>query len=314
MKRTLIVAVAAAVGLSLAPIPEAEAKRLGGGSSFGMNRSVSPMKQASPPAKPATPAQNAAPASQPAPAAAAAGAAAQKSGMSRWMGPIAGLAAGIGLAALLSHFGMGEAMANLVMILLLVMAAVFVFRLIFRRASPQARSGMQYAGAGNAAGNAPLRFEAPNVSPGASSDVPADSLKVSPGGTAATAANGIPADFDVDGFLRQAKLNFVRLQAANDRGDMADIAQFTTPEVFAEIQMQHRERGQAAQQTDVVTLNAELLEIAEEGDRYIASVRYFGQLREEADAAPADFDEMWHLVKPRDGSRGWQVAGIQQTP
>lgn len=126
------------------------------------------------------------------------------------------------------------------------------------------------------------------------------------------AANGIPADFDVDGFLRQAKLNFVRLQAANDRGDMADIAQFTTPEVFAEIQMQHRERGQAAQQTDVVTLNAELLEIAEEAGRYIASVRYFGQLREEVDAAPADFDEMWHLVKPKDGSRGWQVAGIQQ--
>ena len=125
------------------------------------------------------------------------------------------------------------------------------------------------------------------------------------------AARNIPADFDVDGFLRQAKLNFVRLQAANDRGDMDDIREFTSPELFAEIQMQYQERGSKAQETDVMQLNAELLEVVTEDKRHIASVHFSGQLRED-NAAPDAFAETWHLVKPVDGSRGWNVAGIQQ--
>ena len=39
---------------------------------------------------------------------------------------------------------------------------------------------------------------------------------------------------------------------------------------------------------------------------------FSGQLREDANAAPEAFAETWHLVKPTDGSRGWNVAGIQQ--
>jgi predicted lipid-binding transport protein (Tim44 family) len=96
----------------------------------------------------------------------------------------------------------------------------------------------------------------------------------------------IPADFDVEGFLRQAKLNFVRLQAANDRGDMDDIREFTAPELFAEIRMQFQERGGKVQETDVMQLDAELLEVVTEDKRHIASVHFSGQLREDG-AAPA---------------------------
>ena len=115
----------------------------------------------------------------------------------------------------------------------------------------------------------------------------------------------------MEGFLRQAKLNFVRLQAANDRGDMDDIREFTAPELFAEIRMQFQERGGKVQETDVMQLDAELLEVVTEDKRHIASVHFSGQLRED-DAAPAAFAEIWHLAKPTDGSRGWNVAGIQQ--
>jgi len=288
MKRLLIAAFAAVVGLGMM-VPDAEAKRLGGGKSAGMQRQATPAPTAPTQAgKPAAPAAAGAPA-----------AAAKPAGMSRFLGPLAGLAAGLGIAALLSHFGLGEGMASIVMMLLLVMAAVFVVRLLMRKKTPEA--GMQYDGAGSPppANFTPAQFESSSV----------------PGGThgaggGAAATRNIPADFDVDGFLRQAKLNFVRLQAANDRGDMDDVREFTAPELFAEIQMQYQERGSKPQETDVMQLNAELLEVVTEGNRHIASVHFSGQLRENG-AAPETFAETWHLVKPTDGSRGWNVAGIQ---
>jgi predicted lipid-binding transport protein (Tim44 family) len=301
MKKSLIALIAAAVtfaGLGFTS-SDAEAKRLGGGGSYGMQRSAPAPTQAVPP-KPATPAQAA-------PAPAANPAAAAQPGKRSWLGPIAGLAAGIGLAALLSHFGMGEAVANFLMIALLVFAAIFVIRWLFRKKTPE--SAMQYAGAGAGAQRVePMHFEPANS--GAGGTTPA---KLGAGETAPQATTGnIPAGFDVEGFLRQAKLNFLRLQAANDRGDMDDIKGFTSPELFAEVQMQYEERGRAAQQTDVVQLDADLLEVVTEGTLHIASVRFHGQLSEESAAAPAPFNEVWHLTKPIDGSRGWMIAGIQQ--
>lgn len=296
MKNVLIAAFAAVVGLGFAA-SDAEAKRVGGGKSSGMQRDNTVMKRDAAPAQPAAPTQNAVPAkpaqTTPAP---------QPSGMSRWLGPIAGLAAGIGLAALLSHFGLGEGVASFLMLLLIGLAIFFVIRLIFRRRAPQSQP-LQYAGGAalpSVAGHAPapMRFEAPAAASG--------------GSAAPAAAGTIPAGFDVDGFLRQAKLNFVRLQAANDQMNIEDIRNFTTPEMFAEIKLEIEERGGGTQQTDVVTLNAELLDVREENRQYVASVRFHGAIREVEGTAPEAFDEVWHLAKPLDGSRGWTVAGIQQ--
>ena len=295
MKHFVLAVAAVILSLSVT-IGEAEAARLGGSKSFGMSRSSGTVRQTTP----STPAQNAA--SAPAPAVAPVPAT-RPAGMSRWLGPMAGLAAGIGLAAMLSHFGMGEGAANFMMLALLAMAALFLLRWLFRPREPAAR--LQYAGAGAVP---PMAYEAAKV--GGETGVSRSTAAVP------ALATGIPADFDTQGFLRQAKLNFVRMQAANDRGDLDDIRQFTAPEVFAEIQLQIQERAHltkhAPQQTDVVRLDAELLELCTEDNRHIASVRYFGQLREEAHAAPQDFAEVWHLSKPTDGSRGWQIAGIQQ--
>ncbi len=269
---------------------EAEAKRLGGGSSFGMKREATPSAPTrQPAATQQTPTAGAAAATQP---------------KRSWMGPIAGLAAGLGLAALFSHLGLGEGFANFIMILLLAAAAFFVFRLIFRRgagAASQANRGLQYAGASAAGAQGPRSaFEA--------SQALAGSAPAPVGGVDKAVASG----FDAEGFARQAKLNFIRLQAANDAGNLDDLREFTTPEVFAEICMQLNERGGAAQRTDVVELNAEVIDVVEEDNRYVVSVRFDGQLREEADAAPAPFAEVWHLTKPLSGSGGWLIAGIQQ--
>lgn len=286
MKKLVLALLAAVVGIGLS-VQDAEAKRLGGGGSIGMSRSSAPVQKAAP--APSAP-TNVAPAPAPAAPAAAPAAAAPKPAAagSRWLGPIAGLAAGIGLAALLSHFGLGEGVANFLMILLLVMAAVFVFRLIFRKTQPSQHAAL--AGAGDA----PVRFE-PVTAPAG-------------GGAVGTA---VPAGFDAEGFLRQAKLNFIRLQAANDAGNLDDLKQFLAPEVFAEVQMQFEERGRKKQETDVRELDADILEVVTEGPQYIASVRFHGLIAEDGGTAEP-FAEIWHLTKPASGGSGWRVAGIQQ--
>jgi predicted lipid-binding transport protein (Tim44 family) len=290
MKSFALLTAALALGFTLATGDAEAAKRLGGGKSSGMQReSVSSQKSTTAAPSAPAPTQAAAPAAQP---------------KRSWMGPLAGLAAGLGLAALASHLGFGEGLANLMMIGLLIMAAVMVIGFVMRKkaaAGQQSAAGsLQYAGA-----NAGYERNSPSTPA-----IPAA------GGAALAIANSkgnsIPADFDVDGFVRNAKVNFIRLQAANDAGNLEDIREFTTPEMFGEIKLSFAERGQATQQTDVVTVNAEVLDVTEESARYIVSVRFTGLIREEFNAAAEPFDEIWHMVKPRDGSRGWTLAGIAQ--
>ncbi|NTV97248.1 MAG: Tim44 domain-containing protein, partial [Thiobacillus sp.] len=125
-------------------------------------------------------------------------------------------------------------------------------------------------------------------------------------------AASLPAGFDAEAFVRQAKLNFIRMQAASDAGNLDDLRDFTSPEMYAEIKLQLAERGAAPQRTEVMMLDAEVLECVEEASRLLVSVRFHGLIREEVDAAALDFDEVWHLTKPASGKGGWVVAGIQQ--
>jgi predicted lipid-binding transport protein (Tim44 family) len=127
-------------------------------------------------------------------------------------------------------------------------------------------------------------------------------------GVPAAGAPRIPAGFDSAGFLRAAKMNFIKLQMANDAGRIDEIREFTTPELFDEL----RTDIQAGSHTDVVSLNADLLELANEKNKYWASVRFSGLMRETPGTEPVGFEEVWNLVKPADGSSGWLLAGIQQ--
>jgi predicted lipid-binding transport protein (Tim44 family) len=122
----------------------------------------------------------------------------------------------------------------------------------------------------------------------------------------------VPANFDTDAFLRNAKVYFVRLQAAWDAGNMDDIREFTTPEMFAEVRVDLASRGAQANQTDVVQLNADLLGVEERDNEYFASVRFQGLIRESAGSAAEPFVEVWNLSKSRVTSDGWLLAGIQQ--
>jgi predicted lipid-binding transport protein (Tim44 family) len=268
---------------------DAEAKRFGGGKSIGKQReAISP--------------QTAPKSAQP--AAAAPGQAA--AGSSKWMGPLAGLAAG-GLLAALFMGGAFEGinMMDVLMLAALMAAVFFVVRMLRRPRQEQSARPMQFSGAGSAGSH--------GIPPGpASGAMTGNAENAKPAPSVDSRAN-IPADFKVEPFLRNAKTSFIRLQAANDAGDTSDIREYTTPEMFAEISMQISERGNQPQKTEVVAINADLLEVVTENDTAIASVRFNGQLREAPDALPEAFDEIWHVQKNlKDPESVWLLAGIQQ--
>jgi predicted lipid-binding transport protein (Tim44 family) len=213
---------------------------------------------------------------------------------------------------LLSHFGLGGAMASMIsailMIALLAFVVMFILRM-FRRKNEYGNERPAYA-SGYSSGGTPeigSRIE-PQAQPAALQGEP----RTFDTGSAANQPWGVPADFDVQPFLRNAKTYFVRLQAAWDQGNASDIREFTTPEMYAELKMQLQERGPSPSHTDVVTLDADLLGIERVGDDYMASVRFSGRIKEAENAPAEPFTEVWNLVKPVSGPGGWVLAGIQQ--
>ena len=279
------------LGLAIS-IPDAEAaKRLGGGKSMGQQRQSTQQQ--------AEPRQTQAPQAAPAAGAAAAGAAA---GGSRWLGPVAGLMAG-GLLGAMFFGGAfdGIKFMDILLILLLVGGVFFIFKMMRKpQADIRRNEPLRYAGVG-----ADPRIE-PQPMPQAMGGA------ASPAAAAQPAGNYFPPGFDAEGFARGSKSNFMRLQEANDRGDVQSLRDMMTPALFQEVEAEMRGRDNAPQKTEVLTLDAKVVEVVTEGDHYIASVRFTGLIRDDGAAQPESFSEIWHLQKPLSGKSGWLVSGIQQ--
>jgi predicted lipid-binding transport protein (Tim44 family) len=289
---------------------DAEARRMGGGRSIG--RQSNSVTQQSAPSQPSQGNQATQQRAQPAPAPAPTPAA--QPNRSRWLGPIAGLAAGLGIAALLSHFGLGGAfagaMANIIVIAIIAMIGIWLIRRFMGRKRDTAQPA--YAGSSpslNSGGTGYSQEPRYNAPPTGSYLEPQGNPLSTP---TINAVPVVPAGFDSEAFLRNAKVYFVRLQAAWDVGNMDDIREFTTPEMFAVVKVDLSSRGAQTNQTDVVQLNAELLGVEERANEYFASVRFSGLIREAPGAAAEPFVEVWNLSKANRAGEGWLLAGIQQ--
>ncbi|MFM0120076.1 TIM44-like domain-containing protein [Paraburkholderia sp. RL18-101-BIB-B] len=289
---------------------DAEARRMGGGRSIG--RQSNSVTQQSAPSQPSQGNQAMQQRAQPAPAPAPTPAA--QPNRSRWLGPIAGLAAGLGIAALLSHFGLGGAfagaMANIIVIAIIAMIGIWLIRRFMGRKRDSAQPA--YAGSSpslNSGGTGYSQEPRYNAPPTGSYLEPQGNPLSTP---TINAVPVVPAGFDSEAFLRNAKVYFVRLQAAWDVGNMDDIREFTTPEMFAEVKVDLSSRGAQTNQTDVVQLHAELLGVEERANEYFASVRFSGLIREAPGAAAEPFVEVWNLSKANRAGEGWLLAGIQQ--
>lgn len=317
-KKFVIGATLALTAISM--VDAALARPMGGGKSIG-RQSQSVNRMGPQPAPSAAPAPARAPAAAPAPGIPPA--AIPPKPASRWKGILGGALLGLGVGALLSHFGLGGAMAGAlgsILTFALIAGAIFlIWRLIRSKMSPQ-QPQLAPAGFSNGGGQAwqqqPAErapdYNLPPLQPvagGLNLAKPGDAPVEAP---VAHTPWGVPADFDTATFLRHAKGNYIRLQAAWDKGDSADIREFTTPEVFAELKMQITERGGQADYTDVVTIEAELLGIENNGTEYLASVKFYGTIKPSPTALAEPFHEVWNLSKPVSGNAGWMLAGIQQ--
>jgi predicted lipid-binding transport protein (Tim44 family) len=332
LRRTLgVLAVLLALGLA-GPV---QAQRLGGGKSMGQQSSQAGRKDA--PA--AVPAGGGADVAKPGPAGSPppGGAAPARRGLGAVLGP---LAAGLGLAWLAQSWGLGEAAAHVMtVVVLLALLLAFAAWLARRRTSGMAGgSAMAFQGLHPGARAAAVRSYRPEsvgndasarpferkglswettTSPGMAMDAthpgsPMVRLGSSPSGMRGW---GVPAGFDTDGFLRAAKANFISLQAAWDGADLATLRAMMTDGMLAEIQLQLNEReshtGGPTNFTEVVMIQARLLGIEDLGADYMASVEFSGMIREDISAGPAPFREVWNMTKPKDGGHGWLVAGVQ---
>lgn len=254
---------------------DAQAKRFGGGGSFGVNRSASSFSHFNS-------SRSSMPPIAPRPASTA----------SKWLGPLAGVAAGGLLASLFMGHGGGFG-SGIFSWLLIGGLIFFVWRLFSNKTQPVTQPPMN------------MNYQ---VSPQPVSNASANqSFSASCQQTTAQR----PAGFDEAAFLRQAKATFIRLQAAYDTKNLADIREFTAPEIFAEIQLQLQERGNEPNQTDVINIDSQLLDIATEAQTTTASVMFVGLIREQQGAEPVNVKEIWNFQKNA-FMPTWVVAGIQQ--
>lgn len=309
----------------------ADAKRLGGGSSFGKQSSNVTQRQAAPAgtnsatnsaAKPAAPAASPAPVAPKKP----------------WGAMLGGLAAGLGLAWLASSLGLGGAFSQIIMFALLALVVMVVIGFVMRKlkggtanapGATRSQSPFAFQGAASAADAAvPKNYSPANVGNDASArpwergGMAFDSTAAAPAagsmigsGLAGSQSWGVPAGFDAEGFLKASKANFVTLQDAWDRSDIQNLRSMMTDDMLEQIKSQLADReshtGGVANKTEVVMLDAQLLGIEELSDVYMASVEFSGMIKEDASAGASPFREVWNMTKPRSGGSGWLVAGVQ---
>lgn len=327
MKKLLAGLMIGAVAASFALDVEAQ-RRFGGGRTFGKQSPTVQQRQATPPAQtpqaaPQTSTQ--AGAAQQAPGATAARpgtAPAAAAPRSPWRGAMMGLAAGLGIAALASWLGFGEALTMLLTALVIGLGLMLVIGFVLRRLRPEQRPAYSAAGAGRGPGTyANVGYE--------TSPAPAQRVAVEPvepvaparpgsamdefarpgsGGAGPAQPFGVPAGFDTAAFLAAAKSHYGKLQQAWDAGNLDELSEFTTNEMF--IALTHELRARAGHsKTEVVSIDAELLGIESTADEHIASVKFEGTLR--VDGQIERVSEVWNLSKPVRGG-GWVLAGIQQ--
>ncbi len=308
MTRTRIIAccLAVAVAFCLSMTDLADAKRLGGGKSFGgspsYQRSFTPSQPSpSSPAGPNLNRQQQAP--QPGPAAPQQ---APRSRFGGFGGILGGMLAGSLIGSLLFGGGFGGVgMMDMLLVALVIFMALKFFA-ARRGSSPAPASG---PAAGQPGG---MRRDAEY---GAQSGSGAgwDALRSAPAAAhddAQPANPGIPEGFDTEDFLRGAKLAYTRLQSSWDRRDLDDIAQFTTPEILKDITQQAQE-DPGPSRTEILYCNASVVSVTEEKGRTVATVFFDVLLREDAQAdAPSQVREVWHFV--RSGNEMWRLDGIQQ--
>ncbi|MCY1277064.1 hypothetical protein D9M68_163710 [compost metagenome] len=284
MKRFLSLAMAFCVAVTLSLDVNA-AKRFGGGKSMGsapshQTRDMSP---------------NAAPGSTAAaPTAGRPGAAAPASGASRWLGPLAGLAAG----GLLASMFMGDGFDGMQFldILIIALIAFLAFRFIASRRRQQAQPAM--------AGHAPMQREMPAAQPSIFGGA-AQPAAVRP-------AINAPSWFNEERFVGAGREHFLSLQQHWDANEMDKIAEFVTPQMLQFLKQERAEIGDAYQSTYIDNLDVQLEGLDDLADKTVATLTFRGVSKTSRFDQGEPFSESWRMERAQGENQPWLLAGIRQ--
>lgn len=294
MQRFLSLAMALCLSLTLS-IDAFAAKRFGGGKSFGSTPTHQTQQRQT---------QQAAPAPSAPTAGAAAGAMAKPSGASRWLGPLAGIAAGGLLASMFMGDGFeGFQLLDFLMIGGLVLLAFMAFRAFARRKLQAQGATPAYAGMGNAqAYQAPVQ---PQHAPAANTVF---------GGSAAQPARTFqaPAWFDEQRFVGIAREHFMNLQQHWDAAEMDKIAEFVTPQMLEFLKQERASLGEGFQSTYVDNLQVQLDGIEPQGGKTIATLTFAGVSKSSRFDQGEAFSESWRMERADGDNQPWLIAGIRQ--
>lgn len=309
-----------AIGLTMMSLSVSAdaARRFGGGMSFG--RSAPTLQKATPAPSAGINQQRvnpqqqqrqqqAAPAQQPRP---------QTAAPSPMRGMLMGLAAALGITALAHALGLGEGFAQFLMIALMALVAFYVIRMLLGLFLVKRRpAGMPgHSAEASRQDSMQSRYDYASSEPQSSQSTFSGSSPMA--GSVLDELNNptsaqkveLPADFDVEQFLKVAEANFAKMQKAWDTGNVTSLSDFTTDEVFRTVTHQLRERGAQDYQTEIVTLKSDFRGIVRDGEEYLAGVHFDGTLNVSGEAERVD--ETWILTKPVHGQGGWLLAGIHQ--
>ena len=279
MQRFLSIVLALCIGLTMSL--DASAARFGGGKSIG-SAPTHQARQTAPSAPAAAP--NAA--GRPTPAA---------GGASRWLGPLAGLAAG----GLLASMFMGGGFQGMQFFDILIMAiiAFVIFRFIAARRRKQQP---EMAGAG-----APYQREA----------APQPAQNSMFGASAASSAAPVinaPAWFNEQRFLEAARNHFQSLQQHWDANEMDKIAEFVTPQMLQFLRKERADLGDGFQSTYIDNLTVQLDGLDDRADKTIATLSFAGVSKTSRFDQGEVFSESWNMERAQGDNQPWLVAGIRQ--
>ena len=282
MQRFLSITLALCLGLTLS-LDASAGKRMGGGKSFG-SAPTHQTRQADAPTSAAQPA-----AAGTAATAAAGRAAPAASGASRWLGPLAGIAAGGLLAAM--FMGDGFEGIQFLDILLLGLIAFVIFKLFAARRQAQGQPAM--------AGG--MQRQMPQQAPifgGAS--------------TSAAATINAPAWFDEQRFIEAGRTHFLALQQHWDAAEMDKIAEFVTPQMLSFLKEERASMGEGYQSTYIDDLSVQLDGIDELADKTVATLTFRGVAKTSRFDQGEPFSESWRMERVNGDNQPWLVAGIRQ--
>ena len=121
-----------------------------------------------------------------------------------------------------------------------------------------------------------------------------------------------PDWFDAKAFVAGAEAHFKTLQSAWDRQEWSEIASYTSPELLVSLK-KNREMLPDVQNTEVVSVIAELGNFQEDADQFVVSMLFHGWIREDGKSDATEFSEVWHLSRAKESVGGdWFIVGIEQ--